>query len=405
MRLKIKKILCAAAVLVLAAAGAQTNAQMYGADEFAALTGSSAEVANVFENSTTLPLDAAAVILVERSTGAVLYEQNADAQRAIASITKVMTLILVMDAVESGAITLQDTVTCSEHAYSMGGSQIWLEPGETMSVDELLRAVAVASANDAAVALAEYVSGSETEFVAAMNRRAAELGMSETTFMNSNGLDEPGHVSSARDVSIMSRELLRHELVRQYITTWTDELRGGETQLTNTNKLLRRYEGISGVKTGTTNDAGVCISASAQRGDMELIAVVLGSSCSAGRFEAAETLLDYGFANYELASVNLPQQALAPIRVRLGCADYCQVTVEVPQAVVVKKGAGDTVQCDYTAPDALDAPVTAGEIVGTVTVYCGEQVLSTHNITVCETVDKLTLPDALRLLLDALFEL
>ncbi len=278
---------------------------------------------------TELSMDATAAILVDAATGTVLYERSADAPRAIASITKVMTLILVMEALDAGAIALTDPVTVSEHAYSMGGSQIWLEPGEVMTVDELLRAVAVASANDAAVALAEFVSGSEESFVAEMNNKAAALGMTNTTFKNANGLDEDGHMSCARDVALMSRELLRHELVRDYITIWTDELRGGETELTNTNKLLRTFQDTTGIKTGTTGKAGVCISASARRDGMELIAVVLGSSDSASRFAAAKTMLNYGFANYELAELRLDESYFTPVKVCLGQKQFCEYAVEV----------------------------------------------------------------------------
>ena len=272
-----------------------------------------------------LSLDARSLIVVEASTGTVLYEDNADERLPIASITKVMTLILVMEALERGEISLDDEVETSVHAYSMGGSQIWLSPGEIMTVDELLRAVAVASANDAAVALAEYVEGSEGAFVTMMNQRALELGMTNTTFKNSNGLDEDGHLSTARDVAIMSRELLRHELIRNYVTIWMYELRGGQTQLVNTNKMLKSYTGVTGLKTGTTSKAGVCISASAKRDDIELIAVVLGSSNSSGRFKAAGDLLDYGFANFELAPVSVDREQLSKVRVRLGTEQYCSV--------------------------------------------------------------------------------
>ncbi|MEA4912821.1 MAG: D-alanyl-D-alanine carboxypeptidase family protein, partial [Oscillospiraceae bacterium] len=285
-----KKLLAAAllAALVCPAFAVYADGLSASAQEEHILGASSVQTTQAIANA-DLSMDATAAILVDAVTGTVLYEKNADAPRAIASITKVMTLLLVMEALDAGKITIEDEVTASEHAYSMGGSQIWLEPGEVMTVDELLRAVAVASANDAAVALAEYVGGSEEAFVGDMNRRAASLGMTNTTFKNSNGLDEDGHMSCARDVSVMSRELLKHELIRNYITIWTDELRGGETQLTNTNKMLRSYDGITGIKTGTTNKAGVCISAAAARDGMELIAVVLGSSDSAGRFAAAQT--------------------------------------------------------------------------------------------------------------------
>ena len=248
----------------------------------------------------TLPCRAA--ILIDQTSGAVLYEMNADRTMPIASITKVMTLLLTFEAVHAGRLTMDTAVPVSEHAYHMGGSQIWLEPGEQFTLDEMLKAICVSSANDAAVAVAELVGGSEPAFVQQMNARAAELGMEHTTFRNACGLDTEGHLSTARDVAIMSRTILNTcPEVLHYTGIWTDTLRGGQTQLVNTNKLLRRYNGITGLKTGTTSGAGVCISASATRDGLTLIAVVLGSPSSADRFHSATTLLDYGFANYAAA--------------------------------------------------------------------------------------------------------
>ncbi len=229
----------------------------------------------------------AAAILIDEDSGTVLYEKNADARRPIASITKVMTLLLAFEGLEAGKIHLDDFVPVSEHAYHMGGSQIWLEPGEQMTLDDMLKAICISSANDAAVAVAEYVGGSETAFAEMMNVRAYELGMTNTHFVNACGLDEAGHLSTARDVALMSREmLLHHTEVRDYCSIWMDTLRGGATQLVNTNKLLKSYRGITGLKTGTTGKAGVCISASAERDGLRLIAVVLGSASGKERFQA-----------------------------------------------------------------------------------------------------------------------
>ncbi len=397
-RLKIIAALLALAVLLAPAAGAY---QTPGQDEFVQLTGAAGQYAAVFANKEELPLDAASVLLIERETGEVLYEKNADEPRAIASITKIMTMILVMEALESGQTTLDDLVNVSEHAYSMGGSQIWLEPGEIFTVDEMLRAVAVASANDAAVALAEHVGGSEDAFVAMMNEKARALGMTKTTFKNANGLDEEGHISCARDVAIMSREVLRHELVRNYITIWTDELRGGETQLTNTNKLLRSFDGITGIKTGTTGKAGVCISASAERNGMELIAVVLGSSNAQGRFDAARTLLEYGFANYELAQTGLEAGQLAPVRVSLGVCESCEPVCDIPQSVVVERGKADSVVSEITIAEQVEAPVEAGQILGEVSVYCDGALIGAYPITAKEPVERLSFKTGLEKLLDA----
>lgn len=353
-------------------------------------------------SSSGITLDCASAILVEASTGRVLFEKNPAAPRAIASITKIMTMLLVAEAVEAGKFTLEDIVTTTEHAYSMGGSQIWLEPGEQMTVHEMLKAVAVASANDAATALAEHCSGSEEEFVALMNRRAAELGMTNTVFKNSNGLDEEGHLSCARDVALMSRELLKHELLRGYITIWTDELRGGETFLSNTNKMLKSFTGTTGIKTGTTDDAGVCISASAIRDDMELIAVVLGASSSSARFDDAKKLLTYGFSNFELVALDLSAAEDLRVRVRLGLADYCATEYSMPLFVVVEKGKGELVHCEVTCAETLVAPIVRGEIVGEIAVYCDSELLMSCHILAAASVERLTLKSALRLLFEQL---
>ena len=279
-----------------------------------------------------LPCQAA--ILVDLGTGTVLYEKNADEQRAIASITKVMTLLLTFQALEAGRVQLTDVVPVSEHAYGMGGSQIWLEPGEQLTLEEMLKAICISSANDAAVAVAEYIGGSEDAFVQQMNAEAARLGMTGTHFENACGLDETGHLSTARDVAVMSREmLLHHTEIADYCTIWTDTLRGGETQLVNTNKLLRSYQGITGLKTGTTGGAGVCISASAERDGLGLVAVILGAPSSKDRFDAARTLLDYGFANYQSLTAELPADA--------------------PKTLPVARGAEETVELSYTAPRQL----------------------------------------------------
>ena len=255
-------------------------------------------------------LPCAAAILIDEDSGTVLYEKNADDRRPIASITKVMTLLLTFEALEAGRVRLDDAVPVSEHAYHMGGSQIWLEPGEQMTLNEMLKAICISSANDAAVAVAEYIGGSETAFAEQMNARAAELGMTNTHFVNACGLDAEGHLSSARDVALMSREiLLHHSEVRDYCSVWMDTLRGGATQLVNTNKLLKSYTGITGLKTGTTGKAGVCISASAERDGLRLIAVVLGAASGKERFQAATTLLDYGFSHFESAEAELPADA------------------------------------------------------------------------------------------------
>ena len=263
-----------------------------------------------------------AALLIDLSSGTVLYEKEPDTPMPIASITKVMTLLLTFEAIEAGKVSQQDTVPVSDHAYNMGGSQIWLEPGETFTLDEMIKAICVSSANDAAVAVAEFIGGSEPAFVEQMNQKAAALGMANTTFKNACGLDEEGHLSTARDVAIMSREmLLKHPQITGYTTIWMDTLRGGTTQLLNTNKLLKRYQGITGLKTGTTSGAGVCISASASRDGLDLLAVVLGAASSGERFDAATALLDYGFANFENAAAPAPENAPASLPVTGGARE------------------------------------------------------------------------------------
>ena len=315
-----------------------------------------------------------AAILIDEDSGTVLYEKNADEQRPIASITKVMTLLLTFEALEAGRISLDDYVPVSEHAYSMGGSQIWLEPGEKMTLDDMLKAICISSANDAAVAVAEYVGGSEAAFVAAMNEKAAALGMTNTHFENACGLDAPGHLSSARDVAIMSREmLLHHAEVADYCTIWTDTLRGGETQLVNTNKLLQRYNGITGLKTGTTGQAGVCISASAERDGLRLIAVVLGAASGEERFEAATALLDYGFAYFENVQAPLPQDAPRQIAVTHGMETAIDLEYTTPGQYLMYRGQNASLRTEIELPQNLAAPVKAGQQVGTVKVLCEEE--------------------------------
>lgn len=336
-----------------------------------------------------LPCQAA--ILVDEDSGTVLYEKNADEQRPIASITKVMTLLLTFQALEEGKIHLDDVVPVSEHAYSMGGSQIWLEPGEQMTLNDMLKAICVSSANDAAVAVAEFVGGSEPAFVQMMNERAAELGMTSTHFENACGLDQEGHLSSARDVAIMSREmLLHHTEVRDYCSIWTDTLRDGATQLVNTNKLLKSYSGITGLKTGTTSKAGVCISASAERNGLRLIAVVLGSASGKERFEVATTLLDYGFANYENVTAELPADAPQELPVTRGTSDAVALQYENPQKCLVPKGQGEQLHVEVELPQTLQAPVAAGTPVGSVHWKSGETDLQTFSITAAQDVEALS---------------
>ncbi len=347
-----------------------------------------------------LSLPCRAAVLIDQGTGTVLYEKNASQRAPIASITKVMTLLLTFEAIHDGRLTLDTPVPVSEHAASMGGSQIWIEPGEHFTLDEMLRAICVSSANDAAVAVAELVGGSEEAFVAQMNAKAAQLGMEDTTFKNACGLDTEGHLSTARDVAVMSRAILNEcPEVLHYSGIWTDTLRGGETMLVNTNKLLRRYEGITGLKTGTTGGAGVCISASASRDGLDLIAVVLGSSSSAERFEAATTLLDYGFSAYEAAP--LPDLGGRPLYLDVTGSIVEDVPLDytaLPERLLVPKGGAGALTARVDLPAVSGAPLERGSQVGSVTILSGEQPVGSWPVRAAADAAVLDLAGAVRLM-------
>jgi len=337
--------------------------------------------------------DAASVILMEASTGKVLFEANADVALPPASVTKIMTLLLVMEAIGSGTLKYTDRVQVSENAASMGGSQIFLEPGETMTAEDLIKSVVIASANDAAVALAEHVAGSEEAFVARMNERAAELGMVNTRFENTNGLDDTTetHVTSARDIAIMSRELIvNHPKILEYSSTWMDTVRDGEFGLTNTNRLVRFYSGANGLKTGSTSKAKFCISATAKRDGMQLIAVVMASPTRDVRNETAKKLLDYGFANFAVYSDERCE--IESMRVVGGTSDSCPLYCEGFSAVV-PKGKASTVErsvlVDCTDEGTLSAPLRNGQQVGTVVYTLDGEQLGESRILAGADVDKI----------------
>lgn len=349
-------------------------------------------------------VSAPSAVLMDAGTGKFLYEKYPHDQRPCASITKVMTLILVMEALDSGRIHMDDTVTASAHAASMGGSDIWLEQGEQMSVDDMIKATVVASANDAAVALAEFVSGSEEDFVAAMNEKAAELGMNDTVFKNCNGLDEQGHITSAYDVALMSRELITHEQIFDYSSIWLDYLRNGETQIVNTNKLLRSYDGITGLKTGTTGDAGSCISATAERDGLSLIAVVLGADSGKERFRDAASLLDYGFANFESRKLSLTD-SLDPISVEGGMEDSVELYCGESAVLTVPKGRGEGTEQMIDLPESIAAPINKGDKVGTLSFIHDGEVIAEFNITAESDVEEKSFSSVLSVLWNSLIKL
>lgn len=340
-------------------------------------------------------------ILMDAHTGKILFEKNAHDPRPCASITKVMTLLLVTEALDSGKIHLDDVVTASAHAASMGGSDIWLEEGERMTVDEMIKATAVASANDAAVALAEFVCGTEDDFVRMMNERAAQLGMKDTTFMNCNGLDEDGHITSAYDVALMSRALIEHPAIFQYTSIWLDYLRDGKTQIVNTNKLLRTYDGITGLKTGTTGNAGSCISATAQRGGLSLIAVVLGAETGVLRFKDAAKLLDYGFANYETAELKLLDR-LQPIKVEGGMEDTVDIACTQVGYITVPKGQIKELEHQLKIPESVEAPVAVGDKIGTLIYTMNGEEAASFDILSVSSAEKKTFGSVFSLVWSAL---
>lgn len=315
-----------------------------------------------------IQVDARSAILICTDTGDVLYDQNEYEKQSPASVTKIASLLVIMDAIESGRISLEDEVTASEAAVEKGGSQIWLEVGEVMTVDELLKATVIASANDACAALGEYIAGSEQAFVKMMNEKVASLGLENSNFENCTGLDDTitNHYSCAYDLAFMSKELITHPLIREYSTVWLDYLRDGETELANTNKLVNSYNGITGLKTGTTSAAGFCLSATATRDGMGLCAVVLGCETSEARFDAATSLLDYGFANYKVISPEIDEAQITSVKVKGGIQKETVPAASGLQKILVDASNTD-VQASYSIKTQVEAPVKKGDVLGSVT--------------------------------------
>ena len=340
-------------------------------------------------------------LLMEVATGTVLFEKNADEPLAPASVTKVMTMLLVMEAIDSGSISWEDTVTASAAAAAKGGSQVYLKEGETMTVRDMLKSIAVSSANDCACAMAEHIAGSEEAFVERMNARAKELGMENTHFVNCTGLDDGpeavNHRTTARDIAIMSRELLvKHPAIKEFTTIWMDTIRDGAFGLSNTNKLVRFYPGATGLKTGFTASAMYCLSASAQRDGMELIAVVMGAPSSGARFSACKALLDYGFAGYSVYTPELVEEPLVPVR--LGKTAYARGLLR-GEPLLVEKSRTAAITTELTLAESLPAPVAEGSRIGTLRILAGEEVLAEYPLTAETLVEKLTWWDVFRKML------
>lgn len=352
---------------------------------------------------TKLDIKAKSAILMEVNTGKILYEMNADEKLPPASITKIMSLLLVMEAISSGKLSVEDVITASEHACSMGGSQIWLEPGETMTVDDLLKAAVIASANDATVALGEQIAGSEEGFVAMMNARAKELGMNNTNFINATGLDAEGHLSTAHDVAIMSKELIKHDLIKKYSTVWMDSLRDGESELVNTNKLVRFYEGTTGLKTGTTSGAGYCLSATAERNGLELVAVVMSGDTSNDRFNGAKKMLDYGFANYEYASI-APQLDKNEIKIQKGVEKTVKIKAPNNFGALLKKSEAAAITQKLNLKENVTAPIKKDQSVGTVDFYLNDEMIGQVDVVAVDSVNKMSFLTAFLWILDGLLK-
>ncbi len=347
-------------------------------------------------NATALDVPGKSALLMDIATGTVLYEKNPHERLAPASVTKVMTMLLVMEAIDSGKIGWDDTVTASEAAAAKGGSQIYLKAGETMPVRDMVKSIAVSSANDCACAMAEHIAGSEAAFVDKMNQRAQELGMNDTHFVNCTGLDDDpnakDHLTSAYDIAIMSRELMKnHPDIQKFTTIWMDTVRGGQFGLSNTNKLVRFYPGATGLKTGFTSAAGYCLSATAQRDGLGLVAVVMGAKTSPERFNACKQLLDYGFANYAHISPQLPENPAVPVK--LGTADSVIAQPGQPVELLIDKSQRGSVTTEVTLDEQVTAPVSKGQRLGTLTVKAGQQVLTQVPMVAADGVPRLRWSD------------
>lgn len=352
---------------------------------------SSADSETSMQDGNFLNLDSASAILIEQNSGQILYEHNIHEKLHPASVTKVMSLLLIMEALDSGKISLDTQIPCSTNAANMGGSQIWLDTTETLSVNDMLKAIAVVSANDCVTAMAEYLGGTEENFVQMMNDKAKELGMNDTTFKNCHGLDEDEHLTSAYDIALMSRELLvKHPAITNYSTIWTDTLRDGKSALSNTNKLVRNYAGCTGLKTGSTSLALFNLSASATRDGLSLIAVIMKAPTSALRFNNAIKLLDYGFTNYSYKSFANRGDFIRQISVTKGIDSIANVVYETSPSFLVKKGEESKITYELNLPDTVSAPISKGQQLGTITYYSDGAKLDTVNLISDSTINKIS---------------
>ena len=343
-------------------------------------------------NDNSLNLESGAAILIEQSTGQILYEHNAHEQLRPASVTKIMSILLIMEQIDNKNLSYSDTVKCSETARSMGGSQIWLDPRETLTVDEMLKAICVVSANDCVVAMAEHIAGSEEAFVQMMNDKAKKLGMNDTVFKNCHGIDEDGHVTSAYDIALMSRELLtKHPDITKYTTIWMDSLRDGKSQLVNTNKLIKTYRGITGLKTGSTSLALYNLSASATRDDLSLIAVIMKAPSTKVRFSEAQKLLDYGFSKFSFKNFGNKGDVIQSVSVNKGVKNSVDVILENSAGTLIEKGKENSIVQSIEINDNVEAPIKKGDVLGKVVFSLDDSEVSSTNLVSANDVDKIGL--------------
>ena len=348
-------------------------------------------VSNVGDNN-SLNLESGSAILIEQTTGKILYSHNAHEQLRPASVTKIMSILLIMESIDSGKITLDTQVPCSENAHSMGGSQIWLDTTENLTVKDMLKSICVVSANDCTVAMAEYIAGSEEAFVQKMNTRAKQLGMNDTTFKNCHGIDEDGHVTSAYDISLMSKELLNnHPEIKEYTTIWMDSIRDGKSELVNTNKLIRNYQGATGLKTGSTSIALYNLSASATRNDLSLIAVIMKAPTTKIRFSEATKLLDYGFVNYTSKNFGSKGDIIQSVDVNKGIYSQVNAVLEEDACVLIKKGDNGNINQNIIINENISAPIRQGDILGKIEFKAGEELILEKNLVAEKDIEKTTM--------------
>ncbi len=350
-------------------------------------------------------VSAKSALLMDYTTGKVLFEKNPHEKMAPASVTKIMTMLLVMDNIENGSLKMDDVVTASKHASSMGGTQIWLKEGEQMSVHDLMKATAVASANDAAMALAEHIGGSEEGFVMMMNNKAAELKMENTLFINPTGLDAKDHVSTAYDIALMSRALLDKKGITDFTTIWIDSVRGGKNELVNTNKLVRFYKGTTGLKTGTTDGAGSCMSATAIKGGLNLISVVMGCTTSSLRFEDARRLLDYGFSHFVMYKPKTTKESLKPVKVIGGVSPAVLVDATVNNSIIVPAGKEKSIVENVSMVPNVQAPIVKGQKLGEISLSIDNEIIATFDVKASSDISKMTFPNAFTMLIKKLIKI